>query len=70
MLSGKYVAMIADAEPDDREDTRDSRRSAALIAFVQALNGPTRSALVTLRGRQQIRCRRVSHGTDRLPDGR
>ena len=49
MLSGKYVAVIADAEPDDREDTRDSGRSAALIAFVQALNGPTRSALVTLR---------------------
>ena len=49
LLSGKYVAVIADAEPDDREDTRDSGRSAALIAFVQALNGPTRSALVTLR---------------------
>ena len=49
MLGGKYVAVIADAEPDDRDGTRDGGRSAALIAFVQALNGPTRSALVTLR---------------------
>ena len=49
MLGGKYVAVIADVEPDDRDGTRDGGRSAALIAFVQALNGPTRSALVTLR---------------------
>jgi len=49
LLSGKYVAVIADVEPDDRDGARDSGRSAALIAFVQALNGPTRSALVTLR---------------------
>jgi formylmethanofuran dehydrogenase subunit B len=49
MLSGKYVAVIADAEPDDRHDAPDSGRSAALIALVHALNGSTRSALVTLR---------------------
>ena len=49
MLSGKYVAVIADAEPDEQNSARDSGRSAALIACVQALNGPTRSALVTLR---------------------
>src|SRR5688572_7131100 len=49
MLGGKYVAVIADAEPDDRDGARDGGRSAALITFVQALNGPTRSALVTLR---------------------
>jgi formylmethanofuran dehydrogenase subunit B len=50
MLGGKYVAVIADAEPDEQDGARDSGRSAALIALVQALNGPTRSALVTLRG--------------------
>ena len=49
MLSGKYVAVIADAEPDEQHVAGDSGRSAALIAFVHALNGPTRSALVTLR---------------------
>jgi formylmethanofuran dehydrogenase subunit B len=49
MLSGKYVAVIADAEPDDQQGVRDGGRSAALTAFVQVLNGPTRSALVTLR---------------------
>ncbi|MGH9240767.1 MAG: hypothetical protein ACRD3G_22205 [Vicinamibacterales bacterium] len=49
LLAGKYIAVIADAEPDEQNGARDSGRSAALIAFVQALNGPTRSALVTLR---------------------
>lgn len=49
MLAGKYIAVIADVEPDEQDGARDSGRSAALIAFVQALNGPTRSALVTLR---------------------
>jgi formylmethanofuran dehydrogenase subunit B len=49
MVRGKYVAVIADAEPDDQNTARDNGRSAALIAFAQALNGPTRSALVTLR---------------------
>ena len=49
VLAGKYIAVIADAEPDEQHVARDSGRSAALIAFVQALNGPTRSALVTLR---------------------
>jgi formylmethanofuran dehydrogenase subunit B len=50
LLSGKYVALIADAEPDEDMGVRDSGRTAALIAFAQALNGPTRGALVTLRG--------------------
>jgi formylmethanofuran dehydrogenase subunit B len=50
MLSARYVAVMADAEPDENVGVRDSGRAAALIAFVQALNGPTRSALVTLRG--------------------
>jgi formylmethanofuran dehydrogenase subunit B len=49
MLSGKYVAVIVDAEPDEHAGVRDSGRAAALIAFTQALNGPTRSALVALR---------------------
>lgn len=49
MLAGKYVAVIADAEPDEQDGARDRGRSAALIALVQALNGPTRGALVTLR---------------------
>jgi formylmethanofuran dehydrogenase subunit B len=49
MLNGQYVALIADAEPDDQNGTHDRGRSAALIAFAQALNGPTRSALISLR---------------------
>jgi formylmethanofuran dehydrogenase subunit B len=48
IVSGKYVAIIADAEPDAVE-TRDGGRSAALIALAQALNSPTRCALISLR---------------------
>jgi formylmethanofuran dehydrogenase subunit B len=48
MLRGRYVALISDGEPDDRE-TRDAGRSAALIALAQALNGQTRCAQVVLR---------------------
>jgi len=48
MLRGKYVALVADAEPDDRE-ARDDGRAAALIALSQALNGPTRCAYIALR---------------------
>lgn len=47
LLRGTYVAIVADAEAGADLDTG---RAAALIAFAQALNGPTRSALVTLRG--------------------
>jgi len=49
ILRGKYIALIADAEPDDQNTARDDGRSAALIAFAQALNGPTRCALMMLR---------------------
>ena len=49
ILGGKYIALIADAEPDDQNEARQDGRSAALIAFAQALNGPTRCALVSLR---------------------
>jgi formylmethanofuran dehydrogenase subunit B len=49
LLRGKYIALIADAEPDGQNAARDDGRSAALIAFAQALNGPTRCALMMLR---------------------
>ena len=49
ILRGKYVAVIADAEGDDKNPL-DRGRAAALISFAQALNGPTRCALVSLRG--------------------
>lgn len=48
MLRGKYVALVADAEPDDR-DARDDGRAAALVTLSQALNGPTRCAYIALR---------------------
>jgi formylmethanofuran dehydrogenase subunit B len=44
--AGRYVAVVADAEP---AAGRDAGRAAALVALSQALNGPTRGALVTLR---------------------
>jgi len=49
ILRGKYVALVVDAEPDAESAARDSGRTAALIAFAQALNGPTRCALISLR---------------------
>ena len=48
VLRGKYVALISDGEPDDRE-AREAGRSAGLIALAQALNGPVRCAHVVLR---------------------
>ena len=48
-LAGRYVAIIADGESDQVRAV-DSARAGALIAFAQALNGPTRCALCTLRG--------------------
>jgi formylmethanofuran dehydrogenase subunit B len=42
----RYVVVAADAEPSAG---RDPARAAALIAWTQALNGPTRAALSTLR---------------------
>jgi formylmethanofuran dehydrogenase subunit B len=50
LLSGKYVVIVADAEPDLRTPSRDPGRADALIALTQALNGPTRCALSVLRG--------------------
>jgi formylmethanofuran dehydrogenase subunit B len=50
LLRGKYLAIVTDAEPDDEGDPRDEGRRAALAAFAQALNGPTRCALISLRG--------------------
>ena len=50
MHAGRYVAIVADAEPDDAVEGRDSGRASALIALAQALNARTRAALSTLRG--------------------
>jgi formylmethanofuran dehydrogenase subunit B len=50
LRNGKYVAIVADAEPDDLNGDRDPGRAAALIGLAQALNGVTRCALSTLRG--------------------
>lgn len=46
LAAGRYVAIVADAEP---EPGRDPGRAEALIALAQALNGRTRCALSTLR---------------------
>jgi formylmethanofuran dehydrogenase subunit B len=47
LLRGRYVAVVADGES---HGVHDPDRAAALIALAQALNGPTRAALVVLRG--------------------
>ena len=47
LLQGRYVAIVHDAEPGDTR--RDGRRAEGLLALAQALNGPTRAALSTLR---------------------
>ena len=49
LVHGRYVAIVADAEPDDLDVGRDPGGAAALIALAQALNGVTRCALSTLR---------------------
>ena len=49
LAAGRYVAIVADAEPDPDQPERDSGRAAALIGLAQALNGRTRCALVTMR---------------------
>lgn len=46
LVAAKYVALIADAEP---RPGRDEGRAEALLALAEALNGPTRCALVTMR---------------------
>jgi formylmethanofuran dehydrogenase subunit B len=50
MTNGRYVAIVADAEPDEAAADRDPGRAAALIALAQALNSVTRAALSMLRG--------------------
>lgn len=47
MMKARYVALVHDAEPS--EQPSDPGRAEALIALAQALNGPTRCALSTLR---------------------
>ena len=51
LLAGRYAVIVADGEPAEQgSDLVDSGRAAALIQLTQALNGPTRAALSTLRG--------------------
>lgn len=47
LASARYAAFVYDAEPSD--PARDPARVEALIALVQALNGPTRAVLYGLR---------------------
>jgi formylmethanofuran dehydrogenase subunit B len=48
IFAGRYVAIIFDAEPDEREQ-RSPQRFAALASLSQALNGRTRCAAMGLR---------------------
>jgi formylmethanofuran dehydrogenase subunit B len=48
MSAARYVALVADGEPET--NAPDGDRAEALISLAQALNGPTRCALSTLRG--------------------
>jgi formylmethanofuran dehydrogenase subunit B len=48
MSAARYVALVADGEPTP--SGADLDRAEALISLAQALNGPTRCALSTLRG--------------------
>jgi formylmethanofuran dehydrogenase subunit B len=47
LTKGRYVVLVHDAEPTDQP--RNPLRVEALIALAQALNGPTRAALISLR---------------------
>src|SRR5690348_1875725 len=49
MTQAKYVAIVVDGEPGAETPTIDPDRAEALVALAQALNGPTRCALATLR---------------------
>ena len=49
ILGARYVAIVADAEPDASHTARDPGCPAALISAAQALNARTRAALSTLR---------------------
>jgi len=48
LVKARYAVVVHDAEPG-REAARDPYRAEGLIALTQALNGPTRAALSTLR---------------------
>src|SRR3989440_4091580 len=48
MIQGHYVALVADGEPG--AVPADPDRAEALVTLAQALNAPTRCALVVLRG--------------------
>lgn len=47
MMRARYAAIVADGEPSSA--AADPDRAEALVALAQALNGPTRCALATLR---------------------
>lgn len=49
MMQGRYVALVHDGEPSPPPPSVDTVRAEGLIALAQALNGPTRCALSTLR---------------------
>jgi formylmethanofuran dehydrogenase subunit B len=49
MMQAQYVALVHDAEPDGTPADLPPDRAEGLIALAQALNGPTRCALSTLR---------------------
>jgi formylmethanofuran dehydrogenase subunit B len=48
LVAAKYVAIVAGG--DEADAARPPQRAEGLIALAQALNGPTRAALFTLRG--------------------
>jgi len=48
MAQGRYAVIVHDAEPGDLAP--DADRAEALVALAQALNGPSRCALSSLRG--------------------
>ena len=48
IAAARYVAIVAGGEASDA--ARPSQRAEGLVALAQALNGPTRAALFTLRG--------------------
>ena len=49
LLSARYVALVFDAEPDDRSD-RSTQRFDSLLALSHALNHSRRCAAIALRG--------------------
>ena len=49
LTRARYAAIVHDAEPG-RESRRDPHRTEGLIALAQALNGPARATLSSLRG--------------------